>query len=187
MLLMSSHYLQNELSGILQNKPIAQMEGYRMLFRLHILTGIIAISLGPLQFLSSLLHRYPRLHKGLGYLYGISVFLSSLSGLVVAQYAMGGMPTRIGFSLLAVCWLVSLLIAITYAQKGKISLHRNWMYLNYALTFAAITQRTLLLLAFIPGIPFMPVYQLSSWLPWMLNLGIAGYLIKRKSLYAKDL
>ncbi len=175
MFLMSRHYFQEGASGILQGKAIAVSLAYRFVFLTHIGLGILAISLGPFQFLPSFLKKYPGGHRLLGYAYTCSVLLSSFSGFCLAPYSMGGTISAYGFSLLAVLWFLTILKAVDSARKGQIAQHRYWMYLNYGITFSAITQRTLLLLPLFTDVPFMPVYQLSAWLPWMFNLGLAHY------------
>ena len=70
------------------------------------------------------------------------------------------------------------------------ALHKRWpqhglyMELSYALTFAAITQRSLLLVPLLTDVPFMPIYQLSAWLPWLLNLGLIVLARRQKRLVA---
>ena len=179
MIAMSSHYLRYEISGILQGKSIARELWYQISFKAHVLFGIIAMSTGPWQFLNGVKPRLSKVHKRLGYIYTFSVFISSIAGLIVAQYAYGGLSTMLGFSMMAVVWFSTLYIAIKSIQNGDLTNHMKWMYINYGLTFAAITQRTWLLSAFVFDIPFLPVYQTSSWFPWMINMLIAYYLFKK--------
>src|SRR5688500_11420940 len=51
---------------------------------LHILTGAVALFIGPFQLLPWLRRRQPRLHRTLGRIYLIAVCLSALGGLVLA-------------------------------------------------------------------------------------------------------
>jgi len=176
MLIMSIHYFQSNKTGILKGKEVASEIWYLCLLRLHILGGIIAMTTGPFQFIKSLRVRNIILHRRLGYIYFISILLSGSSGLVVAQYAMGGLITRIGFSMLAMIWLWITIGALYFIIRGNIRLHKLYMILSFALTFAAIPQRTLLLSAFVVDVPFMTIYQLSAWLPWIGNI-ILGLII----------
>ena len=173
MILMSNHYLFSDEGGILDRKEVASELWYLLVFRTHILGGIIAISFGPFQFVKRLRTKHKQWHRRLGYCYVISVLLSSTTGLFVAPFAMGGLITAIGFSLLAVLWFFITLQSLLAARRGAFLVHQNWSYLSYAITFAAITQRTLLLLPLLTSIPFMPIYRLSAWLPWMFNLWLA--------------
>lgn len=182
MLLMSFHYLQSDTAGILKRKEIASSFWYLLTFRAHILFGIIAILVGPFQFIKRLRAQLPILHRILGYIYFSSVLFSGLAGLIIAQFAMGGPITRVGFSILSILWLSSTIKAVGAIRTGDISGHKKWMFLSYALTFSAITQRTILLIPLLTDAPFMPVYQISAWFPWMFNLIIASVLYKRSVL-----
>ena len=179
MIIMSWHYLIEPASGILIKKAAAQYDWYKFIFRTHVLFGLIAISTGPFQLSNTLRRRNLSLHRSLGYLYSLSVGLSSLAGLGVAPHAMGGWISSLGFSILAVLWFSTLVLGVTAARKGDIIRHHMWMFLNYGLTFSAITQRTMLLLAFIPSLPFLSVYKASAWLPWMINVAIAYTIFLR--------
>jgi len=100
---------------------------------------------------------------------------------------MGGLITAVGFTTLSMLWLFVTIKAITAIISGDISNHEKWMYLSYALTFAAITQRKLLLVPLLTEVPFMTIYQLSAWLPWMVNLAIAYALYRRKESSMHDI
>jgi uncharacterized membrane protein len=165
MLIMSFHFFQHEISGILRGKDIATQGWFRLLFKAHVFFGIVAIFLGPAQFWPRFRNRYLAWYRRLGYGYLAAVLISAMMGLFIAQYAMGGMTTRVGFSILAVLWFGTAVAAILTVRRGAIAAHRRWMFLNYGLTFAAITQRTLLLVPLLTAAPFLPVYQLSAWLP----------------------
>ncbi len=178
MIVMSVHYFQSDSAGILKRKEIANSFWYLLTFRTHIFLGLVAISIGPFQFLKKIRYNYKTGHKVAGYIYTMSVLLSGLSGLIIAQFAMGGWKTTIGFSMLSLTWLYTTIKAINSIRGGNILNHKKWMFFSYGLTFAAITQRTLLLIPLLTETPFIPIYQLSAWLPWLLNLSIAYCLYK---------
>ncbi len=179
MLIMSMHFFQQEISGILKYKVISSNFIFRLCFKTHILFGMLAIFTGPVQFLNNLRNKHLRFHRRLGYVYFISVLISSVMGLIIAQYAMGGIISTIGFSLLAIAWMGSAILAIVTIRKKKITAHKKWMFVNYGLTFAAIPQRTLLLVPLLIDMEFISIYRLSAWLPWILNTLIALYLFRK--------
>jgi len=181
MAVMSFHYFQLEVTGIIKGRDVSNSSWYRLCLKTHILTGIIAITIGPLQFIQQIKAKSISTHKYLGYSYVINVAISSISGLAVAQFAMGGWVTSVGFSTLAIFWLFSTLSAVAAIRRKELSNHKKWMYISYAMTFAAIPQRTLLLLPLLTSVPFIPVYRLSAWLPWMLNAWIA-FLLYNQSI-----
>ena len=179
MLVMSIHYFQEDITGILKGKEISSEIWFRYSLRIHIISGMLAIFIGPIQFIKKLRMRSTSVHRSLGFLYSISVIIGSISALVIAQFAMGGLISTLGFSLLAVIWLCATLLSVKEAIKGNFSTHKKWMFISYALTFAAIPQRTMLILAIVTNIPFIHIYQLSAWLPWILNIGIALFIYHR--------
>lgn len=179
MVVMSLHYFQSDNAGILKRKKIADSFWYLFTFRTHIFLGLVAIVIGPFQFIKKIRTNFKTFHRVIGYIYAVSVFFSGLSGLIIAQFAMGGWITTIGFSLLSLTWLYTTIKAISSIRGGDVLNHKKWMFFSYGLTFAAITQRTLLLIPLFTEIPFIPIYQLSAWLPSLLNLSIAYLLFKR--------
>ena len=54
------------------------------------------------------------------------------------------------------------------------------MFINFALTFAAVTLRIGLGIGFATGIPFEVFYPLLAWICWIPNLIVAIVLLKTK-------
>jgi uncharacterized membrane protein len=187
MLIMSLHYFGSEDSGILLGKSLRTTPWYRISFFTHITAGLFAITLGPFQFSKKLLKRHPNWHRRIGYGYVVAVTLASFSGLLVAPFAMGGILTQLGFSVLSLLWMTSLYFAVSSILSGNVEQHKKWMTVNYALTFAAITQRTILLFAFLPALDFLPVYRASAWLCWMINLSLVllYWRVREKRTYQR--
>jgi len=173
MLVMSNHYFQNEITGVMKGKTVENEWWYGLSLRSHIVFGLIAIFIGPFQFIEQIRSKFQKTHKQIGYLYAYSVLISGLCGLVVAQFPMGGIISRLGFSTLAVFWLYTLIKSVLLIKQNKVQQHRKWMFINYGLTFASIPQRTLLLVPLLIDVEFMDIYRLSAWLPWILNTVIA--------------
>ena len=173
MLIMSNHYFQNEITGVMKGKPVESEWWYGLSLRGHIIFGLVAIFIGPFQFVEKLRIKHIDIHRRIGYIYVLSVLISGICGLIVAQFPMGGIISQIGFSTLAVFWLYSLFKSIKYIRNKNVDKHKKWMFINYGLTFAAIPQRTLLLIPLFIDVDFMDIYRLSAWLPWIMNTIIA--------------
>lgn len=176
MLVMSAHYFLEAQSGIMIGKSIASTNWYRLALRLHIFFGLIAMLIGIIQLLPQ---QNRKRHRISGIVYVSSVAISGGFGLLVAQYAMGGWVTTLGFSFLAIVWLGTTFLGVKTAIQGQLVAHKKWMWFSYALTFAAIPQRTMLLIPLLTTVPFMPIYRLSAWLPWLLNLAVTYLLLYR--------
>lgn len=149
--------------------------------RLHAIAAIAALALGPWQFSAGLRARRRTLHRLMGRVYlGIGVLGGGLTGLYLAQFAYGGAPARLGFTLLALAWLYSGWRAFAAIRGGDVHAHRQWMVRNFALTLAAVTLRVYLPVAVIAGLPFTIAYAAIAWLCWVPNLAIAQWLIARQ-------
>ena len=144
----------------------------------HVFASLFALITGPFQFSARLRKRHLRVHRwsGRGYL-TIGVLIGGLSGLYMAQFAFGGLPSRAGFTLLALCWLVTGLLGYLAVRRGDIDGHRRWMVRNFALTFAAVTLRIDLGLFFAAGLQFQDFYPWVAWLCWVPNLLVAEWLL----------
>ncbi len=179
MIVMSLKYFFASDIGILKNKEIASSGIYIFILRVHITGGLLAIFIGALQMIDGIRKVSISFHKGLGKIYVFTVFVSSISGLIIAQYAMGGIITEIGFSVLATVWFVCTYNGYKSIRNGLVIKHKQWMYRSYALTFAAITQRTLLLVPLLTNIDFFLIYKISAWFPWIFNLLVAEYIVRK--------
>lgn len=92
-----------------------------------------------------------------------------------------GLPTHLGFGILAVLWFGTALQAYRLVLTGNIEAHRQWMIRNYALTLAAVTLRQYLpLMLFVLHWPFPRAYITVSWLCWVPNVLVAEWMIRRR-------
>jgi len=151
-------------------------------FYCHVFASAIALLLGPFQFSSRLRTKYLKLHRLAGRIYlSVGVLLGGLAGLYVAQFAFGGIVSIVGFSVLAITWLVTGAIALYSIGKKDVVAHRKWMIRNFSLTFAAVTLRIYLGLSVAIGIEFEEFYPLVAWLCWVPNILIADWVFNRDS------
>lgn len=153
----------------------------------HLIGGAFAIVTGPWQFRESLRARRPHLHRKLGWLYSLAVAVGGVAGLRLAMSSDGGLMTHIGFGLLGLAWLITLMIALVEVKQHDFEAHRVWMMRNYSLTLAAVTLRIELTIVGILGLSFPVAYQWISWLSWVPNLAIAEWYIQRSAASQPDI
>jgi uncharacterized membrane protein len=159
----------------------AHFARYIVLLRLHIAGGIGALLLGPWQFSKKLRTRALNRHRWMGRFYLLSVALGSLAGLGMAVVSKEGLPTHLGFGILAVLWFATGLQAYRLVRSGRIEAHRKWMIRNFALSLAAVTLRQYLpLMLFVLHWPFPRAYIAVSWLCWVPNLLVAEWMVRRR-------
>ncbi|MGA2848585.1 MAG: DUF2306 domain-containing protein [Terracidiphilus sp.] len=105
----------------------------------HTLAGIFALLIGPINFSARIRNRYLKLHRVLGRIYVVSVFVGSFTGIALAW----GRPGLPGTSMQAAAWMVCTTAALITARNRQIVQHRQWMMRSYAVTFTFVSSRVL--------------------------------------------
>ncbi|HKD60653.1 MAG TPA: DUF2306 domain-containing protein [Terracidiphilus sp.] len=105
----------------------------------HTISGFVALLAGPVQFSSRLRQRYLKLHRVLGLMYVISVFIGAYTGIALAA----GRPGLPGTTMQAAAWMVCTTAAFITARNRQIVQHRQWMARSYAVTFTFVSSRVL--------------------------------------------
>jgi uncharacterized membrane protein len=105
----------------------------------HTIAGTLALLIGPIQFSSRIRQRHLHLHRILGRVYVIAVFVGSFTGIALAA----GRPGLPGTSMQAAAWMVCTTAAFVTARNRQIVAHRQWMARSYAVTFTFVSSRVL--------------------------------------------
>jgi hypothetical protein len=150
---------------------------WRILF--HVAASLVALALGPWQFIPAL-RRRKALHRGIGFVYFLAVFVGGVSGMFTAFIAQGGLVSRVGFVVLSLLWIISAIAALRSIKRGDYRSHEAWAIRSFALTFAAVTIRLQLGAGFAAGQRFEDFYWMLSWTCWIPNLLVAEWLIRRR-------
>jgi hypothetical protein len=179
--LLSSGYLTLNPEDFNFTAQKAVYMAHHAMLMAHIVTSMLAILIGPFQFLPKLrTGRLLKVQRWLGRVYLLSILFGGLSGLYMAQFGYGGLITELGFAALAILWLYSGYMAYMQIRNKDIEGHRQWMIRNYALTFAGTMLRV-----WVPifvggvGIDFVMAYRAIAWLCWVPNLLVAEWIIRR--------
>jgi len=169
-------------NGVLSSKPqgLRSNPAYLTSFYLHISFGGLAILTGWSQFIKSWRNKYLKFHRYLGYVYVISVLISSISGFIIAIFSTGGTIAAVGFGSLAVAWFISNIAGLTRIKQGDIKEHEKWMMRNYALTFSAVTLRIYLPILLANGASIELTLKIVSWLCWIPNITVMETYIQRR-------
>ncbi|GAA4199685.1 DUF2306 domain-containing protein [Streptosporangium oxazolinicum] len=150
----------------------------------HAVPGGLALALGPVQFVTRLRVRRPKVHRVVGRVYMISIVIASIAAAVNAAITISGFAVQVAFFILVAAWLYTLAMAYRHIRRGEVQLHRIWMIRNYALTFAAVTLRVYLLLGLqlSPSAGFEPIYTAAVWASILGNVLVAEYFIVQRTL-----
>ena len=148
----------------------------------HILSGIVFMLLGPLQFIPSIRRHWPKIHRITG-----RVFI--LCGLIAAITALGvefGFPLRGGYFkraamvLFSLALLAALAIAWRAAVRRQIDAHRAWVVRAYAIGLSLSTTRLYFIPAYlISGNPSQFEAATVTWAGFLLNCFVAEWIVRR--------
>jgi uncharacterized membrane protein len=159
----------------------------------HAFSGVIALLIGPFQFLTKFRNRNPKLHRWMGRIYLTAILVGSISAFVIAPGMISGLVGEVGLIFLAILWLWTGWNAYSTIRAGDVASHQEWMIRNFALTFGAVTLRIWLGILIGTQVPlinskyggdfdalFVEVYQVVMWLAWVPNLIVAEMIIQRR-------
>ncbi|SDM49208.1 Predicted membrane protein [Fictibacillus solisalsi] len=169
-------------AGIVSGKlsiPGFPYSTWQVFFFVHIATGAIALLTGPFQFLRSS-RKVISVHRIIGRIYGISIFISVPAGIYLALYATGGLASSIGFIVLDAAWFMTAFIGLKRIREKKVASHQEWMLRSYAVTLVFVTFRVFLPLLTLANLPFSISFSLSVYLSMALNLGWVEWHLRRK-------
>ena len=145
----------------------------------HVAAGIVAMLLGPLQFVGAIRKRYPAIHRVSGRLYVAAIAVAAPTGLILSLGTTAGPIAGTGFAILAILWPIVTFLGVRAAIDRNFAEHRKWMLRSYALTATGLTLRVMLPLAGLFEIPFYDAYRVIAWASWMTNLAMAEYYLRR--------
>lgn len=148
-------------------------------FYIHITSSVWVMAGGIPQFIPAVFRWRPAFHRNLGKLYVFSVlFLAAPSGLILAFFANGGLPAKVGFSMQCVVWWLATFVAWQEIMRGRYTSHTEWMIRSFAVTLAAVSLRTeSYLMYYFLGTRPIETYLTVTWLSWTGNLLLAEILI----------
>lgn len=160
-------------------EPVVANAFARPWLAIHIVGGVAALLVGPLQLLASVRAKHPRLHRLSGRIYVAGCVIGAPSGFILALGTTSGPVAASGFAIPALLWPLFTWAGVRAIAQRRVDEHREWMLRSYAITANAITLRLLLPMSMLLGIGFFTAYPVIAWLGWILNLAGAEYYIRR--------
>jgi len=173
-----------ENAGLLSTKSATLLDSpwWRIGFYTHISLGGLALLVGWTQFSRKWRTKYLNRHRLLGKVYVLSVLLSGSAAFGIGFWATGGPVAQSGFIALSLVWLYTTLRAYLFIRAGETAAHERMMIFSYAACFAAVMLRLWLpLLIMAHQGAFDPAYRIVAWLCWVPNMGVAWWLIRRRT------
>jgi uncharacterized membrane protein len=113
----------------------------------HGLAAACALLLGPLQFSDRLRRRYTKLHRVVGRIYVAGALVGAPIGAFIQYRFDEHLGDSRSFSIAtlvdASIWMLTTAIALSFAMRGKIQLHRQWMTRSYAVAIVFLEVRVI--------------------------------------------
>lgn len=148
-------------------------------FYVHIISSVIVMPFGVLQFSSYLFQYQSKLHRRLGKAYILAILLlAAPSGLIIAGFANGGLAAKVGFTIQSLVWWSYTYNAWQLATKQQWQMHSRAMIKSFAITLAAMSLRVeSYIMYYVFETKPIETYLTVTWLSWVGNLLIAELLL----------
>ena len=117
----------------------------------HAFFGILAMVLGVFQFSNRLRARFLKIHRTLGYVYVMSVFIAA--PLAVPMTLRYGPSLVAASSMQSFGWMVTTAIALYCVRHRNVTQHRRWMIRSYPFAMVFTVSRMI--------IPLPPVMRMG--------------------------
>jgi uncharacterized membrane protein HdeD (DUF308 family) len=143
----------------------------------HLGFGALALLLGPIQFISSVRQRSPRVHHWIGRLYLIGVLGGSVSAIYMSFFVDASQAAGLSLFFLAVAWLITSFMAYITAVRRRFIEHREWMIRSYTVTLAFVTYRLLAPVPFFFHLGPELSATTRGWLCWSIPLLVTDMIL----------
>ena len=143
---------------------------------LHMLPGLLFLTLAPLQFVARIRRERIGFHRGLGRILAICATISGVSAMIINFLfpAFGGISTQTATVFFGVIFLFSLAKAIFHIRRKEVGLHREWMIRTFALAMGVASIRVFIaLFTILSDLGLEQVFGASFWLGFGTNMVVA--------------
>jgi uncharacterized membrane protein len=164
----SLRYLVNDPS--IAPPPLrASMAANGWIFIAHAVFSAIALIVAPFQLWQAPPAPARRVvHRTLGRVYVACCICGGVSALLIAPDVESGMVATVGFSVLAVVWIVTTTLALRSAVQRDIAAHRIWVWRSVALTLSAVSLRVQMIASeMVLGLDYGQISHVLAWSCWL--------------------
>src|SRR3989440_3399675 len=149
---------------------------FPILTLIHIAPGLLFMTLGPLQFSSTIRANYLRWHRLSGRIFVACGVVIGTSALVMSfgMPAIGGFNQAAATTLFATFFLFALCKAFWHIRRREIMLHREWMIRAFSVGLAVATIRPIIGMFFatsrFSGLTPHEFFGTGFWIGFVLHL-----------------
>jgi hypothetical protein len=160
--------------------PINSM--FASISTLHIASSIYALIAGAILFIEQLQKGLVKIYKRINESYVLALVISSLSGIILALFANGGLIATIGFVLLYMLMLLCAIRVYTNLKQGNLLKHKVMIIYSYALCVSVITFAAWYLILSYFTTDKELINQVVAWEGWLPNLFVADFITQNSLL-----
>jgi len=174
--------------GLPANPALAQFTTLDAIFAqhasltlVHIVPGLLFVTLGPLQFRSGLRARHPMWHRVSGRVFLCAALTIGVSALVMsfAMPAIGGPVQASATAIFSAYFLFSLVRAFWHIRRREIASHRRWMIRAFSTGIAVATIRPIVGIFFatsrVTGLTPREFFGFAFWMGFLLHLSLTEW------------
>jgi uncharacterized membrane protein len=157
---------------------------FKSSFLIHFIAGTIMLLAAPIQFISTIRKKMPKVHRYLGRVYVISVVISALVAIYISIdkmiFAEGVITFATGLIGLAVASLVTTLTAYAMIRNRNYEQHREWMIRSYIVTLGFVTFRifTDIFNGTLFQVDGLEIVNIMAWACWSIPLLITEMFLQ---------
>jgi uncharacterized membrane protein len=146
----------------------------------HVIAGIVALLLGPVQFWLGLNRRTTIVHRTMGALYVLAVGVGATTAFYLASHNDYGWLFGLGLGSMAGAWIFTTALAVISICLHRVEQHREWMIRSYVVTSGFITFRILYEVfdTLQVGNNMVDRMTAASWLAWAGTLLLAESILQ---------
>ncbi len=136
----------------------------------HAFFAGLAMLLGAFQFSNRLRARYLPVHRTLGYIYVVSVFLAGPFAIPVAK-RIDSLSLTAASAVQSFGWMATTAIALYCVRSGNITQHRRWMIRSYPFAMVFTVARLIIPIPLVQKMGF-PGIEMAVW----TTIALAAFL-----------
>lgn len=149
----------------------------------HAFFGATAMLLGAFQFSNRLRARYLKVHRTLGYVYVVSVFISAPFAIPVAS-RIDSLSLVAASGVQSFGWMVTTAIALYCVRQGNIVQHRRWMIRSYPFAMVFTVARIIIPIPAILRMGFTGI-EMVVWTTIAMAAFLPNILLDGRAIVAR--
>lgn len=174
------------ITGVMPTNPEdLHYANHAMLTLFHVISGIIFLILGPLQFVADIRKQMPAFHRWSGRIFILSGFIFAVTAVMInfSFPPLGGPLKSLAVVTFSLVEILALGIALHAVLNRNFARHRAWMMRAFAIGLAVSVMRIFFIPYFLLyGIPSAPVIGWGMWISFLANLLVVEFILWRERL-----